>query len=454
MCRELLPAVQDTDMERSIRRTLAEVLLVQSRVGEALEEARRILAGTAQGTVERTRASAGLSWALLSAGKLTEAEETARETIEGADFDDPPPVYGAYMTLAVACRFTARAAEGLGYLDGAAAVAPTSPRDDTEPNPVELWRALMLLDLDRLDQALEWAHRGRAAAEEAGTSSALATYQFATGSTLHARGDVDDAIAEYRAGMELAEELGTGWRMSAYGALASIAVHRDDVSAAAELVADGEAYLLRTGDQPQLQLFLRAKAELLEAQGRRADALAVLADVWRYLLAADVVGSVPFYGPDVARLAVAEGDDELATAIMDGATKAAGRLRTSTATAAVLRCQGTIHRDPDAFVGAAEVVADNPRPIVRAGAHEDAGRSLAAAGRTRRRAAASDRGDRRRTSTSATCATWVGCLPSAGPSGSAVGNGATAADRPTGGTASPTRSDGSPTWSRQVCPTR
>jgi hypothetical protein len=64
--------------------------------------------------------------------------------------------------------------------------------------------------------------------------------------------------------------------LSAYGGLSSIAVRRDELDGAAGLVAEGEAYLRRTGDQPQLPLFLRAKAELLEAQGRSE--LGVLAD--------------------------------------------------------------------------------------------------------------------------------------------------------------------------------
>jgi DNA-binding CsgD family transcriptional regulator len=192
---------------------------------------------------------------------------------------------------------------------------------------------------------------------------------------------VDDAVTEYRAGIELAEDLGTGWRLSAYGGLASIAVRRDELDGAAGLVAEGEAYLRRTGDQPQLPLFLRAKAELLEAQGRPADAITELVRVWWPLLRGDVLGSVPFFAPDIVRLAVAEGDDEFAAAMLGAARTAAERLRTSTAEAAVLRCHGTIHDDLDAFVAAADAVTGNPRPLVRAGAHEAAGVALATAGR-------------------------------------------------------------------------
>jgi DNA-binding CsgD family transcriptional regulator len=99
------------------------------------------------------------------------------------------------------------------------------------------------------------------------------------------------------------------------------------------------------------------------------------------MLAADVLGSVPFFAPDVVRLAVAEGDPELAAAMTGAARTAAQRLGTSTAEAAALRCHGITHGDLDAFLSAVETVAGNPRPLVRAGAHEDAGRALATEGR-------------------------------------------------------------------------
>jgi DNA-binding NarL/FixJ family response regulator len=81
------------------------------------------------------------------------------------------------------------------------------------------------------------------------------------------------------------------------------------------------------------------------------------------------------------RLAVDEGDDELAAAMTDAARTASDRMRTSTAEAAALRCHGLTHQDLHAFVAAAEAVADNPRPLARAAAHADAGEALAAAGR-------------------------------------------------------------------------
>ena len=161
--------------------------------------------------------------------------------------------------------------------------------------------------------------------------------------------------------MELAEELGTGWRLSCYGELASIAVRADDLAGAAGLVADGEAYLRRTGEQPQLPLFLRAKAERLEAQGRPAEALRARRRL-ESLLDADVVGSVPFFGPDAVRLAVAEGDHS-AAAMLKGAQNRPGGSGPPPRRQPPCAPTGFLDGSVDAFVSAAEIAVDSPRPL-------------------------------------------------------------------------------------------
>ena len=66
LCRELLRSTNDLDTERSIRMILADVLVAQSRLAEGLNETQRIVELTAAGTADHSRATANLSWALLS----------------------------------------------------------------------------------------------------------------------------------------------------------------------------------------------------------------------------------------------------------------------------------------------------------------------------------------------------------------------------------------------------
>src|SRR5262245_23811887 len=149
-------------------------------------------------------------------------------------------------------------------------------------HPWALARARSLFDLDRLDEALAAARWGRAAAVEAGAWSALAEFQVVVGAALDARGDVDAAVIECGAAIELAEVPGPGWEVAAAGALASIAIRRDHLDEAAALLAD-----VWSPDAPHAALVGRAKAELLEAHGRLAEALGVLTDVHHVLLDPD-----------------------------------------------------------------------------------------------------------------------------------------------------------------------
>src|SRR5262245_59046787 len=117
-------------------------------------------------------------------------------------------------------------------------------------------RVRSLLDLDRLDEALAAARWGRGAAVEAGAWSAISEYQLAIGAALDARGDVDAAVIEYRGAIELAEVPGPGWELAAAAALASIAIRRDHLSEAVELLAD----VWSLDGPPHAALVVRAKA--------------------------------------------------------------------------------------------------------------------------------------------------------------------------------------------------
>jgi DNA-binding CsgD family transcriptional regulator/predicted negative regulator of RcsB-dependent stress response len=235
-----------------------------------------------------------------------------------------------------------------------------------------LSRARTLLDLDRLDEALAAAHWGRAAAVETGAWSAIAECQVAIGSVYDARGDVDAAVAAYEAAVELADQVGTDWQLAAYGALARIAIRRDDLDEAARLLEEAESRRLDPFDQPGL---VWAAAELLAARGRPAAALSVLAG-------APVDGSLPLFVVDAVRIAMAEGDRELAATLTDATRRFADRVDTPSAWSIALRCQGIVHADLDAYLSAVDAAANSSRPLVRAGAHEDAGHALAANGRS------------------------------------------------------------------------
>ncbi len=381
LCRQQLAAHPGPDDERAVRQILLATLFAQSRVREALEEAECILANPSTDRSEQPRTTAASAWARIALGDLDGAERAAGRTVELATAaDDGPSAHAAHVTLAVLARMRGWAVAGLGHLDRADQVARRSAKPVGEQNPADVWRGMLLFDLDRTDEAIDALRRGQTRAEAGGVGMLEAMYHAAMGWVLMATGEVDDAAAECRSGLDLAVDLGTGWRLGSYGALVGLAVRGDDLAGAAEMVDAADGYLRRTGEQPLLDLFRQGEAELLEAQGRVDDATDVLLDVWRGYLRDEMYGSVPFVAPHLARLMVAAGRMEMADELTPSVEVGAHRLASPTARSAALTCRGLLRSDLDALVAAADIARTGPRPYCAALADEDAGRALAHSG--------------------------------------------------------------------------
>src|SRR4029077_11001831 len=98
-----------------------------------------------------------------------------------------------------------------------------------------------LADLDQLDDARASIRRGREVCEQQGARGALPSHHFTAALNWFAGGNWDDALAEIEVGLELAEEMGIGWRTPAYATAALIAIHRDDLRAAEQWLARMQA---------------------------------------------------------------------------------------------------------------------------------------------------------------------------------------------------------------------
>ena len=382
LCRRELLAARSRADEGAVRRVLLATLFAQSRIREALDEAEWILADPSTDLAEQVRTGAASAWGSVALGDLDAAERAAERTLELARaVDDSPSTHASHMTLGVVARMRGRAATGLGHLDRADEVARRSAKPVGEQNPADMWRGMLLFDLDRTHEALVALRRGRARAEAAGIGMQVAMYHAAIGWVLMATGEVDDAAAECRSGLDLSIDFGTGWRLGSYGVLVSAAVRRDDLDGAVELSVAAEDHLQRAGGrQPLLDLFRQAEAELLEAQGRPDEARRNLAEVWQACVRRSEYGSVPFLAPDLARVMVFTGHTDSAEELVASVELAADLLDSPTARSAALTCRGLLTEDLDALVAAADVARTGPRPFGAARADEDAGRALAHAG--------------------------------------------------------------------------
>jgi DNA-binding CsgD family transcriptional regulator len=233
------------------------------------------------------------------------------------------------------------------------------------------------IEADRLDDAERILRERRARTEEVG-SWGLASYAFCAALARFGCGEWDDARAEAQAGVALAEEIGgRSGAVCGLAILALIALHRDELDAAAEAVAAAGDELERVGYQFYGHWAIWARGLVADARGELPEALAALEEVWALCVA---VGSVPDcvrLGPDLVRLKIAAGKLEESRAVADTVERAAARLKTASAQGAALRCRGLVDGDPQLLHQALAACRSAPRPLERALAAEELGASLA-----------------------------------------------------------------------------
>jgi DNA-binding CsgD family transcriptional regulator len=382
ICRQVLASGTGPTTEAQLRQLLMSSLFTQSRNTEAQQEAELAARVQRLPLGERAVFVASGSWGRLMLGDLEgAAREAARAlTLSERAGGDPRAVVRALQTLTFHARLHGRFREGLGYAQRAIQAADQSPQRTGHRLPLHMWRALLLIELDRFSECQQAVAHGRRLSEKLGVTWNLPLYHFAAGSGHWWAGAWDDAAAEYRAGLELAEELSGGWRLGDYGMLALIALHRDDLAGAEQLLATAEEHLAQTGPQPGLHLVRWPRALLLEVHGRPEEALGVLAETWDSVPAGDR-SMCPVLGPDLVRLALALGDRVRAEAVSATAEEVA-RVNGSAGLRGVAElCRGLVTGRPELLVAAAEFFGQSGRPFQRARACELAGRAAAAAGR-------------------------------------------------------------------------
>jgi DNA-binding NarL/FixJ family response regulator len=275
-----------------------------------------------------------------------------------------------------------------GDLDAAAAHGAAAVRDTESVQTAEAFMAnthvlyaWILEEQDRLAEALDTV--GRLASLAAANAESPVAAQidrwrarahFAAGHWDEAVVDLDSALRVYDAGLDLWPE--------PLALRALIAVHRGQLAAArsdldrfdAAIAAGGSCLVL---DQPVL-----ARAFLLEAEGRTAQATAVLAAGWQIAAAAPLALAQPTIGPHLARLAAQAGDlatAHLVSAALDAlaaANPAVARLQAAARWAA-----GLARADAAIMLEAVTLALAAARPFDLALLREDAAAALARDGR-------------------------------------------------------------------------
>jgi DNA-binding CsgD family transcriptional regulator len=236
---------------------------------------------------------------------------------------------------------------------------------------------------DRTDEAEVVVRRGREVAEDLGLVWSVPLYMSYLANVCWLTGRWDNALAEDEAARAITEEFGMHLTvlLASASRLARIWLHRGRADRAEVALAEAEAWLAEQGQQGGDALVLSARGLLLEAQGHLRPAADLLSRAWHQNLQAGVISELRLLAPDLVRLCLATGRDQVAASLLPDVERIAAQLGVSSAEGAALRCRGLLARDPDILLAAVDAYRRSPRLVELAQTCEDAAIHLAEAGR-------------------------------------------------------------------------
>jgi tetratricopeptide (TPR) repeat protein len=249
VCRALLGRDHDPGAEVPARVCLGRTLMAQGRVRDALRELER--AGESPMITGAERADA-LGWASIAhrwLGELDGSAATAEQARSAA------AAAGDHMTTSIAGASSAvvsllrgQFSKALEIIDDAVRLADQSPGRQGHGYPLHANRGLILLELDRLEEARSALNVDRRISEELGLGWHLPSYQMVRTAERFTAGEWDDAIAEVEASVELAGETGLAFGLiHGRSVLSLISLHRGDLNNAKQAAAAALAQLAATG---------------------------------------------------------------------------------------------------------------------------------------------------------------------------------------------------------------
>jgi DNA-binding CsgD family transcriptional regulator/tetratricopeptide (TPR) repeat protein len=257
--------------------------------------------------------------------------------------------------------------EALPLWDRALAVTETDPALNDLGLLLQTNKSIMLLSLDRRDEAVATAERARRLADQVGTAVRLAQAHGALAQTLYGIGRWDEALAEITVVPEgLKDPI---MACTDLGIAAWINFHRNEPGTARRQLADAEPHAERVGQRSVPSLVLARSLEREQA-GAPAEALQILTAAFDDN--PDDLGEIEDLLPDAVRLAVAIADKVTAQALAGRAATLAKGSTIPHRQATALYCRGMVDHDASVLLAAAQRYADARHLLPQASALEAA----------------------------------------------------------------------------------
>ncbi|HYH51118.1 MAG TPA: AAA family ATPase [Acidimicrobiia bacterium] len=377
-CRSLLNQRPDP----TVNLCLTEVLVAQSRLGEALAASHEGLTTGEASPGVRARLLAWSAFAGMYSGDLEAAVSDAVAARAAADATGDPAAEVAVLTAEAAlAHLHGRFNEAIDL----ARHCLWLERDQAAEHghvPVEILMAAFLLDAGRLEECREVIGAAMADCAERGSRWELAHCHWLAALSLFLSGQWDAAEAELDAAAVLADDLGTPPdKLFGLAIRARIALHRGDLPGARAAIATAERVMAAHGPEHRMEWLSLAQALLAEAERSPAEARDVAWSAWERCVAAGIASEFPVLAPVVVRLSLLVGDRASAEMVLAVLSRLEDTAKIPIVDAAALLCRSLVNDDPDGLAEAARRYRREGRPFEAARGAEECGRRLAAAGR-------------------------------------------------------------------------
>ena len=374
VARDVLARGPGRRFDAFVRTSLANVLSMQARYPEAIQELEAAVASAPD--AERLVLDATRSMLMVLAGRLEQARSTARRAVDAAEraANDHALCLGL-QALALVALADGNVPEAVSSSQRATTVLERNDAEWATYLVPQLWYGTALADADQFGPAEAALRAGQRRADRSGNVSRIPLYHWALGELRVGSGQWDDAVVEAEAGLVLvAESASRVGDVFAHALCAHVALHRGDLTLAQANVNEAERRLVAGPVEIGFEYMAWVGALLLETRGQRAQALDRVATAWdqiapvRYLQAMSRA-----MGPDLVRIALAEDDVQRAASVTEELERSAELARSPTARGLALRCRGLLSRDVDALLLSVAAHREGPRPYPLAAACEDAG---------------------------------------------------------------------------------
>jgi DNA-binding CsgD family transcriptional regulator len=370
------------EVDIPLRLALMGALALQNRADEVIALAQASLDSIELGPSNQVMMLAQQSWAWTYSGDPRAGEAAAGRALAIAEeASDRAMTVWALTALLVAVGRRGRFGDALVHARRAADLAAESQDSRSLPLQPQFFLGLSLFDCDLITEAR--AAFRVALEDQFGSAWWLSETLMADAQASFVIGDWADAVPGLVAGGQAAQEKGNPLLVNqslAYRTI--IATAMGDNPAARELAAPLVPVLEGARLTYNAGILASAVAGLRVAEGDYEGAYDLLLRCWRF----DIARECRFYhrslAPDLVRLALALGHQDVAADVAGVVgTAAALSPDVPTVRSIALRCQGLVDGDVDALVDAVALARQAPHLVEHTGACEDAAKLLTQNGR-------------------------------------------------------------------------